>query len=63
MTQRPQKSSRRKPPEPAQVHIDRVGSEGDGIARLPDGTSLYLPLTLPGETVTARPLQSRGDRS
>ena len=61
MTQRPQKSSRRKPPEPAQVHIDRVGSEGDGIARLPDGTSLYLPLTLPGETVTARPLQSRGD--
>ena len=53
--------SRRKPPEPAQVHVDRVGSEGDGIARLPDGTPLYLPFTLPGETVTARPLQSRGD--
>jgi 23S rRNA (uracil1939-C5)-methyltransferase len=61
MTQRPQKQSRRKPPEPAQVHIDRVGSEGDGIARLDDGTVLYIPLTLPGETVTARPLQSRGD--
>jgi 23S rRNA (uracil1939-C5)-methyltransferase len=55
------KPARRKPPEPAQVHIDRVGSEGDGIAKLPDGTPLYLPFTLPGETVTARPLQSRGD--
>ncbi|WP_158928119.1 class I SAM-dependent RNA methyltransferase [Acidisphaera sp. S103] len=55
------KPSRRKPPEPAQVRIDRVGSEGDGIAKLPDGTPLYLPFTLPGETVTARPLQSRGD--
>ncbi|MDR3534415.1 MAG: class I SAM-dependent RNA methyltransferase [Rhodopila sp.] len=43
------------------VRIDRIGSEGDGIARLPDGTPLYLPLTLPGESVTARPLQSRGD--
>jgi 23S rRNA (uracil1939-C5)-methyltransferase len=55
------KPSRRKPPEPAQVRIDRVGSEGDGIAKLQDGTPLYLPFTLPGETVTARPLQSRGD--
>jgi 23S rRNA (uracil1939-C5)-methyltransferase len=55
------KPSRRKPPEPAQVRIDRVGSEGDGIARLQDGTPLYLPFTLPGETVTARPLQARGD--
>jgi 23S rRNA (uracil1939-C5)-methyltransferase len=55
------KTVRRKPPEPTQVHIDRVGSEGDGIARLPDGTPLYLPFTLPGETVTARPLQPRGD--
>lgn len=61
MTLRPQTKSRRKPPEPAQVHIDRVGSEGDGIARLQDGTPLYLPLTLPGETVTARPVQARGD--
>jgi len=61
MTQRSQKQSRRKPPEPAEVHIDRVGSEGDGIARLDDGTSLYIPLTLPGETVTARPMQPRGD--
>jgi 23S rRNA (uracil1939-C5)-methyltransferase len=55
------RTSRRKPPEPASVHIDRIGSEGDGIARLPDGTPLYLPFTLPGETATARPLRSRGD--
>ena len=61
MTQRPLKQSRRRPPEPAQVTIERVGSEGDGIARLDDGTALYIPLTLPGETVTARPMQSRGD--
>jgi 23S rRNA (uracil1939-C5)-methyltransferase len=61
MTAHAPKSSRRKPPEPALVQIDRIGSEGDGIARLPDGTPLYLPFTLPGETVTARPLQSRGD--
>jgi 23S rRNA (uracil1939-C5)-methyltransferase len=61
MIQRATKSPRRKPPEPAQVPIDRIGSEGDGIARLPDGTPLYLPFTLPGETVNAHPVQSRGD--
>lgn len=43
------------------VRIERVGSEGDGIARLTDGVPLYLPFTLPGETVSARPLQPRGD--
>jgi 23S rRNA (uracil1939-C5)-methyltransferase len=54
-------TTRRNPPEPARVQIDRIGSEGDGIARLSDGTPLYLPFTLPGETVTARPLRSSGD--
>jgi 23S rRNA (uracil1939-C5)-methyltransferase len=53
--------ARRKPPSPAEVHIDRVGSEGDGIARLSDGTPLYIPFTLPGEIVTARPVQPQGD--
>ena len=61
MTQRQSKPVRRKPPEPETVRIDRIGSEGDGVARLTDGTPLYLPFTLPGETVLARPLQSRGD--
>src|ERR1700722_19252760 len=48
------KTSRQKPPEPASVRIERVGSTGDGIARLLDGTPLYLPFTLPGESVMAR---------
>jgi 23S rRNA (uracil1939-C5)-methyltransferase len=38
-----------------------MGSEGDGIGRLPDGTPLYVPLTLPGEQVLARPLRTIGD--
>ena len=42
------------------VTVTRVGTDGDGIAVQPDGTPLYLPLTLPGETVTARPLSRHG---
>jgi 23S rRNA (uracil1939-C5)-methyltransferase len=61
MAFRAPKTSHRKPPDPAPVRIDRVGSEGDGIVHLPDNTPLYLPFTLPGETVAARPLQPRGD--
>jgi 23S rRNA (uracil1939-C5)-methyltransferase len=61
MTRHPAKSVRRKPPEPATVRIERVGAEGDGIAHLPDGTPLYLPFTLPGETVSAHPMQPRSD--
>jgi 23S rRNA (uracil1939-C5)-methyltransferase len=38
-----------------------MGAEGDGIGRLADGTPLYVPLTLPGEHVLARPLRSIGD--
>lgn len=48
-------------PPPTHVTIERIGAEGDGIARLPDGTPLYLPFTLPDEQVTARPLRPRGD--
>lgn len=51
----------RKPPPATDVTIARVGAEADGIARLPDGTPLYLPLTLPGERVTAHPIAPRGD--
>lgn len=54
--------SRAKPlPPPQAVTITRIGAEGDGIARLADGTAAYIPFTLPGEQVTARPLVSRGD--
>jgi 23S rRNA (uracil1939-C5)-methyltransferase len=61
MVQRGSKTPRRKPPEPATVTIERVGSEGDGVAHLPDGTPLYVPFTLPGEIVSAHPLLPRGD--
>jgi 23S rRNA (uracil1939-C5)-methyltransferase len=48
-------------PRAATIHIDRIGSEGDGIGRLPDGIPLYVPLTLPGEQVLARPTRTIGD--
>lgn len=51
----------RKPPPPSAVTIERVGSEGDGIGRLPDNTPFYVPMTLPGETVRARPVKPLGD--
>jgi 23S rRNA (uracil1939-C5)-methyltransferase len=43
------------------VRIERIGSEADGVAHLADGTPVYVPLTLPGETVLARPIRSRGE--
>jgi 23S rRNA (uracil1939-C5)-methyltransferase len=61
MARRAPATFHRKPPQAASVRIDRIGAEGDGIARLPDGTPLYLPFTLPGETVVARPVRARGD--
>jgi len=41
--------------------VSRLGGDGDGIAELADGTQLYLPLTLPGERVLARPTSRRGE--
>jgi 23S rRNA (uracil1939-C5)-methyltransferase len=43
------------------VTIDRVGAEGDGIATAPDGATLYIPDTLPGELVLATPLRRQGE--
>jgi 23S rRNA (uracil1939-C5)-methyltransferase len=51
--------SARKPP-PTAAEIIRIGADGDGIAALPDGTPLYIPLALPGETVRARPIVRHG---
>lgn len=51
----------RKPPPAIDVTVTRIGAEADGIAALPDGTPLYLPLTLPGERVIAHPIAPRGD--
>jgi len=48
-------------PRPAEVIVTRLGSEADGLALHPDGAPLYLPYTLPGETVRATPTHKRGD--
>jgi 23S rRNA (uracil1939-C5)-methyltransferase len=56
----PGKSSKR-PPPPETVTIDRIGTEADGIGRLADQTPVYIPFTLPGETVHARPTRARGN--
>jgi len=44
-----------------EVRIARIGADGDGIGTLPDGTSVYLAGTLPGETVLAQPGGKRGE--
>ena len=49
------------PSAPEQVRIDRIGAEGDGVAAAPDGARLFVPLTLPGETVAVRRDGKRGD--
>jgi 23S rRNA (uracil1939-C5)-methyltransferase len=43
------------------VIIDRVGAEGDGVTTAPDGTTLYIPDTLPGELVCVERLRRHGD--
>ncbi len=39
--------------------IDRLGHRGDGIGAGPDGATIYVPLTLPGEVVAG---ETDGDR-
>ena len=57
-------SARLPPPpqvaEPVACTVAAVGLDGDGVAALADGTALYLPVTLPGETVRAVPNTRRG---
>jgi 23S rRNA (uracil1939-C5)-methyltransferase len=38
-----------------------MGADGDGVGALADGTPIYVPLTLPGELLDARPVAPRGD--
>jgi 23S rRNA (uracil1939-C5)-methyltransferase len=42
------------------ARIHGIGADGDGLSRMPDGRALFLPFTLPGESVEARPLARRG---
>ena len=44
-----------------QLNIVRLGHRGDGIADTSEG-SVYVPFTLPGETVTVEPVAGHPDR-
>jgi len=49
-------------PPPAEVTVTRLGTEADGLATHPgNGATLFLPFTLPGETVRATPTHKRGE--
>src|SRR5688500_8414124 len=43
------------------LHITRIGHRGDGVADQPDGP-VYVPYTLPGETIEAAPVPGHPDR-
>ncbi|MFZ1413104.1 MAG: class I SAM-dependent RNA methyltransferase, partial [Defluviicoccus sp.] len=43
-----------------EVMIERIGDHGDGIAEAPAGR-LYIPFTVAGDRVRARPLRRKGD--
>ncbi|MBX6742927.1 MAG: class I SAM-dependent RNA methyltransferase [Acetobacteraceae bacterium] len=47
--------------ETLDLTIEALGAAGDGIARLPDGRTCFVPRSLPGETLRARPAGRRGD--
>lgn len=49
------------PFETVATEIEFVGAEGDGIGAHPDGSRLYVPLTVPGDAVRVRPVARRGD--
>ena len=44
-----------------QLIISRLGHRGDGVADTPDGV-VYVPYTLPGETVTVEHVAGHPDR-
>ena len=44
-----------------QLHITSLGHRGDGVADTPAG-AVYVPYTLPGETVTVEPVAGHPDR-
>jgi 23S rRNA (uracil1939-C5)-methyltransferase len=44
-----------------ELMINAVGAQGDGLARTDDGKPVFVPLTLPGETVLAAMDGARGE--
>lgn len=49
------------PPPPLTIGIESVGADGDGVGIDQDGAPIYVPLTVPGDMVRARPLARRGE--
>jgi 23S rRNA (uracil1939-C5)-methyltransferase len=47
-------------PDTLDLSVTALGAAGDGLARLPDGGSCFVPRSLPGETLAVRPLGKRG---
>ncbi len=65
MTHRRGSKKKPKKPDPAlgrtfDVEIERIGKSGDGIASY-DGRPVYVPLALPGDRLTVRFTETRGD--
>lgn len=48
-------------PQPIELTVERIGADGDGVAKLPDGTVVFIPDTLPGERVAVGNLTRRGE--
>ena len=48
-------------PQPAEIRIQRLGSDGDGVGEMPTGERVYVPFTLPGELAQVRPTGKRGE--
>ena len=48
-------------PLPEETTISRVGADGDGVGALASGIPLYIPFSLPGERVMARPIARHGE--
>jgi 23S rRNA (uracil1939-C5)-methyltransferase len=48
-------------PDPVETRITGIGADGDGTGVHPDGSRLYVPLTVPGDFVRVRPVARRGE--
>ncbi len=46
---------------PAEIKIDQLGADGDGLGRWPDGGLAFVAGALPGEVIAAQPGQKRGE--
>jgi 23S rRNA (uracil1939-C5)-methyltransferase len=59
---RPPKRGGKAPSRPVEaVTIRSLGRQGDGESVLVDGTRVFVPFTVPGESVRVRPTVKRGD--